>query len=191
MRLFFRMWTVRFKGIVWDREVCMHKIFIACPFIKFIEGSTFINNDFRKFTENLYNLCSEYAPEVFLALKREEYGAKPLPYYSCSMDLDEVKSSDIIVAIPDDSMGVAVELGWMSAMGKTVILVLNRNQKYTPLVADIHKITPGKVIYYEGEEMSSLPDIREALEYYQKLEDEDGKQKDGYKGIISSNKSIL
>ena len=144
----------------------MNKIFIACPFIKFIRGTTFANDDFRKFTEKLYDLCNEYASEVFLSLKREEYGAKPLPYYSCSMDLDELKDADLVIAIPDDSVGVAVELGWMSAMGKTVVLVLNKSQKYTPLVADIHKITPGKIIYYEGEEMTSLPDVREALEYY-------------------------
>ena len=146
----------------------MKKIFIACPFIKFINGTNFINKDFQKFTEDLYDLCTEYASEVFLALKREEYGTKPLPNYSCSMDLEEAKSSDIVIAIPDDSMGVAVELGWMSAMGKTVILVLKKNQKYTPLITDIHKITSGKVIFYENDERSSLQDIKEALEYYKK-----------------------
>ena len=30
----------------------MNKIFIACPFIKFINGTSFINNDFKQFTEN-------------------------------------------------------------------------------------------------------------------------------------------
>lgn len=153
----------------------MNKIFIACPFIKFIKGTTFINNNFRKFTEDLYNLCDKYASEVFLALKREEYGAKPLVSYSCSMDLNEAKNADLVIAIPDDSMGVAVELGWMSAMGKTVILVLKKNQSYTPLVADIHKITPGKVIFYENEEKNSLPDIEEALDYYKRLIDGDVK----------------
>ena len=153
----------------------MNKRFIACPFIKFIKGTTFINNDFRQFTEDLYDLCSEYASEVFLALKREEYGTKPLYSYSCSMDLKEAESADLVIAIPDDSMGVAVELGWISAWGKTVILVLKKNQKYTPLVANIHKITPGKVIFYENEENSSLQDIRGALEYYNKLTDGDGK----------------
>lgn len=153
----------------------MNKIFIACPFIKYIKGTNFINNEFQKFTEELYDLCTKYANDVFLALKREEYGSKPMLSYSCSMDLEEAKNADLVVAIPDDSMGVAVELGWMSAMGKTVILILNKNQKYTPLVADIHKITPGKVIYYENTEFSSLQDIKVALEYYKKLIDGDGK----------------
>lgn len=152
----------------------MKKIFIACPFIKFIKGNNFISSNFKHFTEELYNLCAEYAPEVFLALKREEYGAKPLKAYSCSIDLKEAENADIVIAIPDDSMGVAVELGWMSAMNKTVILVLNKKQKYTPLVANINKITPGRVIFYENEERNSLPYIEEALKYYKKITDRDG-----------------
>lgn len=152
----------------------MNKIFIACPFIKFINGTDFINNDFRQFTEDLYDLCAKYASKVFLALK-EDYGAKPLQSYSCSMDLDEAKSADLVIAIPDDSMGVAVELGWMSAMQKPVILVLNKNQTYTPLIYNINKITPGKVIFYENEEKKSLPDIKKVLEYYKKLMDGDEK----------------
>ena len=142
----------------------MKKIFIACPFIKYIDGTTFTDGTFRIFTEQLYDLCMEYAPKVFLALKREEYGAKPLSYYSCTMDLDEVIDSDLMVAIPDDSMGVAVELGWMSAMKKPIILVLNKNQNYTPLVKDIHKITPGNTVYYADEEIVALEGIRQALE---------------------------
>ena len=149
----------------------MNKIFIACPFIKFINGTSFINNDFKQFTEKLYNLCSNYASKVFLALKREDYGAKQLKSYSCLMDLEEAKNTDLVIAIPDDSMGVAVELGWMSAMGKTIILVLNKNQSYTPLVSNINKITPGKVIFFEGEEKNSLHDIKEALDYYKKIMD--------------------
>ena len=64
----------------------MNKIFIACPFIKFINGTSFINNDFKQFTEKLYNLCSNYTTKVFLALKTEDYGAKQLKSYSCLMD---------------------------------------------------------------------------------------------------------
>ena len=141
----------------------MNKIFIACPFIKYIDGTTFTDSAFRMFTERLYDLCMEYAPHVFLSLKREEYGAKPLPHYSCAMDLDELRDSDVMVALPDDSMGVAVEIGWMSAMKKPIILVLDKNQSYSPLVKDIHKITSGNTVYYADEEITALEGIRQAL----------------------------
>lgn len=149
----------------------MKKIFIACPFIKFVNGTKFINENFRQFIEELYNLCGKYADTVFLALKREEYGEKPLKNYSCLMDFEEAKNADLVIAIPDDSMGVAVELGWMSAMEKTIVVVLNKNQNYTPLVANINNITPGKVIFFENEEKEALPDIENILNYYKMLID--------------------
>lgn len=153
----------------------MKKIFIACPFIKFIKGTNFTNEDFRYFIENLYNLCCKYADTVFLALKREEYGAKPLKDYSCLMDFVEAQNADFVIAIPDDSMGVAVELGWMSAMGKTMVVVLDKNQNYTPLVANINTITPGEVIFFENEAKNVLPDIENILNYYKILIDGDEK----------------
>lgn len=152
----------------------MNKIFIACPFIKYIKGETFINKNYRKFTEDLYELCLEYAPETFLALKREDYGAKPVQNYSCAIDLEELKTSDVVVALPDDSMGVAVELGWASAMGKKIILVLNKYQQYSALVKNITTVTPGSVIWYEGEEELVLPEIKVALENLRKLSEVDG-----------------
>lgn len=142
----------------------MKKIFIACPFIKFVKGTEFTNNSFRKFTEDLYNLCLTYAPKVFLALKREDYGAKPMEKYSCLMDLKELETSDLIIAIPDDSMGVAVELGWASALNKKIILLLNKEQKYSALIQNITTVTTGHVIWYEGEQNTVIPIIRNDLE---------------------------
>lgn len=147
----------------------MNKIFIACPFIKYINEAGFSNSEFRKFTENVYDLCSNYASDVFLALKREEYGAKQLKKYSCKLDFDEAKNADLVVAFPDDSMGVAVELGWVSAMGKPVILLLNKKQIYTPLVYNIHKITSGKVIFFENDEDKTLKALKEVLDYYKMM----------------------
>ena len=149
----------------------MKKIFIACPFIKFVKDSKFIDEKFREFLENLYDLCIKYADDVFLALKREEFGAKPLEKYSCLMDYEEAQNSDLVIAIPGDSMGVAVELGWMSAMGKKIIIVMNKDEKYTPLVKNINKITSGKVIMFKGSEENALPEIEDVLKHYSKLVD--------------------
>lgn len=144
----------------------MNKIFISCPFNKYIKETVFVDPAFRQFTEELYEICLKFTPEVFLALKREAYGSKPLQVYSCSLDLDEIKNADLVIAIPDDSMGVAVELGWASAMGKNILLILNKEQDYSPLVLNINAITPGKVIWYEGEESSLLPTIKDIIETF-------------------------
>ncbi len=142
----------------------MNKIFIACPFIKYVDGSGFTSASYKEFTEDLYELCLKYAPNVFLALKREEYGAKPIEFYSCKMDLDELINSDIIIAVPDDSMGVAVELGWASAHNKYIVLLLSEKQRYSALVKNITTITPGHVIWYKGDEKNVLPEIDRFLE---------------------------
>lgn len=137
----------------------MNKIFIACPFIKYVDGTSFTSESYKKFTEELYELCQEIVPNVFLALKRENYGSKPLETYSCKMDLDELEDSDIIIAVPDDSMGVAVELGWASAHNKYIVLLLNKEQNYSALVKNIITITPGHIIWYEGEEKNVLHEV--------------------------------
>ncbi|RHU42081.1 nucleoside 2-deoxyribosyltransferase [Clostridium sp. TF11-13AC] len=142
----------------------MNKIFIACPFIKYVDGTGFTNESYKKFTEDLYELCLRFAHSVFLALKREEYGAKPLDVYSCKMDLDELINSDIIIALPDDSMGVAVELGWASAYNKFIVLLLNEKQNYSALVKNITTITPGHIIWYNDEGKNALPEIDSFLE---------------------------
>ena len=138
----------------------MNKVFISCPFIKYISGTNCINENYRKFTEDLYELCLMYVPEVFMALKREDYGKKPIKDYSCSMDLEELKESDLVIAIPDDSMGVAVELGWASALGKYIVVLLNKQQKYSPLVKNITTVTKGQIIWFEGREENVLSDVR-------------------------------
>lgn len=128
----------------------MKKIFIACPISKYIDGDRFINDDFRFFIENMYHVCQKYAPEVFLALRREEYGKKMMTDICTELDFDEMKTTDLVVAIPDDSMGVAVELGWASSMKKKILLLLNRNQRYTPLISGLRDITDAEIIWYDG-----------------------------------------
>lgn len=143
----------------------MLKIFISCPFNKYIKDSVFVDKRIRRFTEELYNTCLEYANEVFLALKREDYGVKPLLSYSCAMDLDEMANSDLIIAIPEDSMGVAVELGWAIMLIKEIILVLDKSC-YDPYILDINTITKGAVVWYDGDICSVLSEIASQVQEF-------------------------
>ena len=129
----------------------MKKIFIACPISKYIDGNNFINNDFKFFIENMYETCQKFAPEVFLALRREEYGEKLMTNVCTELDFNEMNTTDLVVAIPDDSMGVAIELGWASCMKKKIILIINKNQRYTPLITGLKDITNTEIIWYNGQ----------------------------------------
>lgn len=126
----------------------MKKIFIACPISKYIDGDNFTNDNFKIFIEKIYNICEKYVPDVFLALRREEYGKKKMVEECTALDFEEMKSADFVVAIPDDSMGVAVELGWASSMKKHILLILNQKQKYTPLISGLIDITNTEIIWF-------------------------------------------
>lgn len=127
----------------------MKKIFIGCPITKYIDNNTFIDDVFKDFIENMYELCNRYANEVFLALKREQYGKKLMTDTCTVLDYEEMKTADIIIAIPEDSKGTAVELGWASAMEKKIVLILNKDCRYTPLISGLEDITDTLVIWYD------------------------------------------
>lgn len=128
----------------------MKKIFIACPISKYIEDNEFTNNEFKQNIEKIYEICQKYTSNIFLALRREEYGKKLMKDTCTELDFEEMKNSDIIVAIPEDSKGTAVELGWASCMKKKIILLLDQNQRYTPLISSLKDVTDTDIIWYEN-----------------------------------------
>lgn len=143
----------------------MKKIFIACPISKYLDGDVFIAEDFKTIVEKIYDICKKYAPEVFLALKREEYGKKLMTDICTELDFEEMKSSDLVVAIPEDSNGTAVELGWSSAMRKRLVLILDCNRRYTPLISGLGDITDVTIIWYEKElDEKVLHEVRKSLD---------------------------
>ncbi|RHU42080.1 nucleoside 2-deoxyribosyltransferase [Clostridium sp. TF11-13AC] len=127
----------------------MKKIFIGCPITKYIDNNTFTDEIFRCFMKEMYDLCTHYADEVFLALKREQYGKNLMTDTCTELDYNEMKTADIIVAIPEDSKGTAVELGWASAMKKKIVLILNKGKRYTPLISGLEDITDTLIIWYD------------------------------------------
>lgn len=129
----------------------MKKIFIACPISKYIDKDEFTNNNFKFFIEKLYNICQKYVPEVFLALKREEYGKKLMKDTCTELDFEEMKTTDLVIAIPEDSKGTAVELGWASSMKIKTIIILDRSQRYTPLISGLNNITKTEIVWYNKE----------------------------------------
>ncbi|MEI3355542.1 MAG: hypothetical protein V8R81_00380 [Clostridia bacterium] len=129
----------------------MKKIFIACPISKYIDKDEFTNNNFKFFIEKLYNICQKYVPEVFLALKREEYGKKLMKDTCTELDFEEMKTTDLVIAIPEDSKGTAVELGWASSMKIKTIIILDRSQRYTPLISGLNNITKTEIVWYDKE----------------------------------------
>ncbi len=145
------------------------KIFIACPISKYlIDGG--MDQEFAEFVRPIYHLCRDYARDVFFALEREKYGAAVMDGQTCTpLDYRAMIDADLILAIPEDSMGVAVELGWASALNKDILLVLEEKYRYSPLISAIHSIAKARYINLPSHSRKSeisgflLPLLEEAL----------------------------
>lgn len=125
------------------------KIFIACPISKHFEKNK-MDEDYQIFIKKLYRYIKEKYKNVFLALEREKYGQEKMSGEVCTpLDYKEMKDTDILLAIPEDSMGVAIEIGWASAFHKNIILILDKKYKVSPLVENIDTVTNCKKVYID------------------------------------------
>ena len=125
------------------------KIFIACPISKHFEKNK-MDEDYQIFIKKLYRYIKEKYKNVFLALEREKYGQEKMSGEVCTpLDYKEMKDTDILLAIPEDSMGVAIEIGWASAFHKNIILILDKKYNVSPLVENIDTVTNCKKVYID------------------------------------------
>ena len=123
-----------------------NKIIIACPISKYLTDGG-INKDFEIFIKEIYSLCQNYSNKVFLALEREEYGKNKMYGADCTIaDFNEMKDTDLLIAFPEDSMGVSVEIGWASMQQKEILVFIDSKYKQSELVKSINSITKGKRI---------------------------------------------
>lgn len=118
-----------------------NKIFIACPISKYLIGNGMEPN-MEEFMKSIYKLCNRYSSNVFMALFREDYGKSRMEDHICTpLDYKEMKDADIVIAIPENSQGVAVEVGWASAMNKKIMLILNDKETTSPLINALGTVT--------------------------------------------------
>jgi hypothetical protein len=121
------------------------RIFFACPFSKYLAlngGPPTLDAGFAAFLVRVETALSTDGHEVFLAHRVEEFGAKLRPPHICTpCDMLELQRADCVVALPDDSYGVHIELGWATAMNKPIILLLpNRGPATTPLLQGLGSV---------------------------------------------------
>ncbi len=126
------------------------RAFIACPISDLIDVRTRrLVPEYERFVRGMRRVVTEVFENCFLALDRESWGESLMEAHSCApLDFEEMKAADLVVAYPGNSCGVSVELGWASAYGKPIVLLLERSRRYSPLIeglpslagADVHVI---------------------------------------------------
>lgn len=86
----------------------------------------------------------EQGTSVFNAHHNEAWGSGWLPADECTAaDFAAMRVADVVCALVGvpASGGVLTELGWASALGKPIVLVLSPDASYSPLVHGLGEIT--------------------------------------------------
>ncbi|HEX3479154.1 MAG TPA: hypothetical protein VHT91_29220 [Kofleriaceae bacterium] len=144
----------RNNGAVWRVNGSGHfHVFMACPITGLVDPKRHeLPSDYEQFIRELYQFLRFRADRVFLALDREGWGKALMPAEVCTpLDFAEMQRCSVMVAYPGRSFGVGVELGWASALGKPIILLLEPTLPPSPLVdglfclpgANVQRVTVG------------------------------------------------
>lgn len=125
----------------------LFKSFLACPISAYMRGDRLeLPQPFEAFIRGLFNMLREESDETFLALEREGWGRALMPGDICTpLDFAEMTRCDLVVAYPGVSCGVGVELGWASALGKPIILLLDQDGDYTPMIRELGRLPGARV----------------------------------------------
>ncbi|MGH3773534.1 MAG: nucleoside 2-deoxyribosyltransferase [Pseudonocardiaceae bacterium] len=144
------------------RQLGLTTVFVAGPFIKLVDPATGrMPHRQRERFEKLINHFESSGCTVFNAHKREKWGEAFLePGEFIQLDYDEMAASDVVVAVPGPpaSLGTHIELGWASALGKPVVLLLERDEDYAPMLYGLRRIVPTTIVQTDDGnfEMSAL-----------------------------------
>ncbi len=125
------------------------KVFLGAPFADYLNPETGrLYNDKKTMLTRLISYLEQKDYVVENSHERENWGTAWMPPEECTpLDYEQIKISDIFIAIPGNppSGGVHIELGWASALGTRVILLLQDGKSYSNLILGLGEI--GKVDY--------------------------------------------
>ena len=124
----------------------LKSVFVAGPFIGVIDPETGrMRERDQHLIESLVEHFADGGAEVYNAHRRELWGVKlmqPLEY--TRLDYEGVAACDVFVVQPGApaSLGTHVELGWASALGKPIVLLLDPEATYAGMVLGLASLVP-------------------------------------------------
>jgi len=145
------------------------KIFLAGPFKALVDSKTQIMSDdnIQRFSR-LIDFFESHQFDVHCAHKRESWGREFMTPQQCTkIDFDEISSCDYFIAFPGvpASPGTHIEIGWASALGKPIILLLEKGEDYAFLIQGLGEVGNVKHVIYEPKKLDSER-VKECLESF-------------------------
>lgn len=128
-------------------------IFVATPITALLDSRNIFDGINRaRLSHVLKTLRAATGRRVHCAIERERWGEDIMSPQICTpLDLEMIRKCLIVVAFPDASYGVHVELGWAGALGKPIILLVNDKIGFkSPLVEGIRTVVPSHVLRFQS-----------------------------------------
>lgn len=109
------------------------KIFVAASYSSQVNYETGkVNSEYKNWLESELISLEEQGYQVFCALRADGYIINDVdPAKAFHLDIDQIKSSDILLAYVTDnpSAGVQTEIGYALALGKKVVIAHEEGHK--------------------------------------------------------------
>lgn len=129
------------------------KIFLGHSFTNLIENGK-VKTKYQDRILKIIDLVKQKGHKISCALIREEFGKKLMSSKECTpFDFKEIKDCDLFFCFPGSSGGVHIELGWASALSKDIVILLNKEKIYSPLVKGLVCLTNVRIIEYDNDEL--------------------------------------
>ncbi|TFV30112.1 hypothetical protein E4K10_46205 [Streptomyces sp. T1317-0309] len=131
----------------------MNSVFLAGPFMGLVNSATGRMPDLacRPFTV-LIEHFEQQGIQVYNAHRREAWGKEVMAPAECTaLDQKEIENADVFIAIPGipPSPGTHIEMGWASAIGKPIVLLMDegKEEEYGFLVRGLHAVATVEFVY--------------------------------------------
>jgi nucleoside 2-deoxyribosyltransferase len=135
----------------------MRRMFLAGPFKALVDSRTqaMSEKNIRLFSR-IIDHFEAMGWDVHCAHRREAWGREFMTPALCTRtDFEEISKCDCFVAFPGSpaSPGTHIELGWASALGKRIVLLLEAGKEYAYLVRGLDEVTKIQRVEYSGGEL--------------------------------------
>jgi len=113
-------------------------------------GKLIIDTAYRNFLETIEATVKSCGLETFLPHKDlHKWGDTCIdPEEMGKKALEVVSSSDVIVAYPEQSICVNIELGWASLLKKKIIVLVNERDNVNLMHAGLNGVTDSEIIKF-------------------------------------------